>query len=253
MLALACGLLAEPRQQPAAPIGVRHVEGLVHGFLLLRAPEGEAIASGELTQTASGNRVTINLVFHFKDGSLNEEKVIYSQLQRIRLQSYHLTQKGPAFKHPIELTVNGVSGDSTVHYTDDDGKQKEASAHFDLPPNIANGLIPTMLKNVPPGMTQVTLSMVAATPKPRLVNLVISPAGQDSFSIGTSSREAMKYVVKVQIGGVAGVVAPLVGKQPPDSYVWILGGDAPTFVKSEGPLYEGGPVWRIELASPTGP
>jgi hypothetical protein len=41
-----------------------------------------------------------------------------------------------------------------------------------------------------------------------------------------------------------------VGKQPPDTHVWILGGDAPTFVKFEGPLYSGGPVWRIELSSP---
>lgn len=40
---------------------------------------------------------------------------------------------------------------------------------------------------------------------------------------------------------------------PPDSHVWILGGEAPAFVKSEQPLYFGGPVWRIELASPSWP
>jgi hypothetical protein len=45
-------------------------------------------------------------------------------------------------------------------------------------------------------------------------------------------------------------VAPLIGKQPPDSHVWILEGEAPAFVKSEQPLYNGGPVWRIELVSP---
>jgi len=35
--------------------------------------------------------------------------------------------------------------------------------------------------------------------------------------------------------------------------VWILGGDAPAFVKAEQALYIGGPVWRIELASPSWP
>jgi len=50
-----------------------------------------------------------------------------------------------------------------------------------------------------------------------------------------------------------GLVAPLVGKQPADTHVWILGGEAPAFVKSEGPLYVGGPIWRIELASPIWP
>jgi len=27
---------------------------------------------------------------------------------------------------------------------------------------------------------------------------------------------------------------------------WILEGEAPAFLKFEGPLYEGGPIWRIE-------
>lgn len=56
------------------------------------------------------------------------------------------------------------------------------------------------------------------------------------------------YVIHVDIGGVKGAVASLVGKQPPDTHVWILQGKAPTLVKFEGPLYEGGPVWDIDLA-----
>jgi hypothetical protein len=63
----------------------------------------------------------------------------------------------------------------------------------------------------------------------------------------------MHYVLKVEIGGVSGLLAPLLGKQPPDSHVRILGGEAPAFVKSEQSLYFGGPVWRIELVSPTWP
>jgi hypothetical protein len=59
----------------------------------------------------------------------------------------------------------------------------------------------------------------------------------------------MHYVVKVDIGGAAGVLARLTGKQPPDIDIWVLGGEAPAFVKLEGPLYAGGPVWRVQLAS----
>ena len=58
---------------------------------------------------------------------------------------------------------------------------------------------------------------------------------------------------EVQIGGLAGLLAPLVGKQPPDSHVWIMDGPTPAFVKSEQPLFLGGPVWRIELVSPEWP
>ena len=68
-----------------------------------------------------------------------------------------------------------------------------------------------------------------------------------------TERKAMHYLVKIEIGGIAGAVAPLVGKQPPDSHVWVLGGDAPAFVKSEGPLALGADPWRIELVSPVWP
>ncbi len=35
--------------------------------------------------------------------------------------------------------------------------------------------------------------MVAATPKPRLVKLAITPQGEEPFSIGGSSRKATQY------------------------------------------------------------
>ena len=53
--------------------------------------------------------------------------------------------------------------------------------------------------------------------------------------------------------GLECVAAKVVGKQPPPEDFWIAAGSAPVFLKSEGPLYEDGPVWRIELASPVWP
>lgn len=95
--------------------------------------------------------------------------------------------------------------------------------------------------------------MLVATPKPRLVKLEISPAGEDSFTVGGSAGKATRYVVKVDIGGIGGLVAPIIGKQPPDTHVWMIGGKAPGFLKSEGPVFQDGPVWRIALASPVWP
>ena len=63
----------------------------------------------------------------------------------------------------------------------------------------------------------------------------------------------MHYVVKVEVGGLTGVFASLLGKQPPDTHVWILEGEAPAFVRSEGALALGGAIWRIELVSPVWP
>ena len=231
---------------------VRHTEGVVHGFLALRTLEGTTIADGDLIQLAVGNRVTTRLVFRFKDGSLHDETAVYSQRREFRLLSDHLIQEGPTFPQPLDMTVDD-RGNVTVRYATDRGEQKVETDHLALPPDVANGVILTLLKNVRPEAPPKTLSFVATTPKPRLVKLAVTAVGEERFSTGATSRTATHYVLKVEIGGVSGLLAPLLGKQPPDSHVWILGGEAPAFVKSEQSLYFGGPVWRIELVSPTWP
>jgi hypothetical protein len=147
------------------------------------------------------------------------------------------------------MSIETATGRVVVRYSDDD-EQKTESEQMDLPPDLANGLILTLLKNVTPDAPPTSFSYVAATPKPRLVKLEISTAGNERFATGRVGRTATHYRLKVDIGGLSGMLAPLLGKQPPDSHVWILGGDAPAFVKSEQPLFLGGPVWRIELVSP---
>jgi hypothetical protein len=250
---VACVTLLQPGTMSGAPVAVRHAEGLVHGFLALRTLAGDTLADGDLIQVARGDRVTSRLVFHFKDGSVHDETAVFSQRRNFRLLSDHLVQKGPAFQHPMEVLIDGSTGQVTVHSTGDDGQEKVVTEHLDLPPDLANGMVLTLLKNVRSDAGQMTVSMVAATPKPRMVKLAITAQGEEPFSVGGSNRKATHYVVKVEIGGAAGVVAPLLGKQPPDTHVWILGGEAPAFVKSEGPLYFGGPIWRIELVSPVWP
>ena len=237
----------------ADPVPVRHREGLVHGFLTLRTLNGDLLATGDLVQHASGDRVTTRLTYRFKDGSTHDETTVFSQRGSFRLISDRLVQKGPAFDQPLDMSIDTASGQVTVRYKDDKGADKVESDRLDLPPDVSNGLVPTLLKNIVGGGPVPTLSFVAATPKPRLVKLAISTAAADPFSIAGSPRKATHYVIKVEIGGIAGVVAPILGKQPPDTHVWVLGGDAPAFVKSEGPLFNGGDAWRTELTSPVWP
>jgi len=47
-----------------------------------------------------------------------------------------------------------------------------------------------------------------------------------------------------------GVLASVVGKEPPDLYYWIAAGAVPTFLKFEGPFFVNGPVWRVEPGGP---
>jgi hypothetical protein len=238
---------------PADLVTVRYKEGVLHGFLILRTEEGAAIAVGDWTQLPRGDSVTSDLVFHFKDGSLYQETTVFSQRGKFQLLKYHLVQKGPAFKHPTETWLNASTGQFTVRYREDDGREKNITERVQVPADVANGMLTTLLKNLPLNAQQTMLSMVVATPKPRVIKLAITFQGEDPVLVGGSPRKARHYLVKVELGGVAGAVAPLVKKQPPDSHVWIMAGEFPVFVRSAGVLYEGGPIWTIEQTSPAWP
>jgi hypothetical protein len=233
----------------AETISVRFPEGVSHGFLVLRTLDGKSIADGDSTQTVRGDHITSRMRFRFKDGSIYDEITEFSQRGIFKLLKDHVVQKGPSFKEQMETTIDATSGQVTVRYTES-GKEKVLSDRLNLPPDVANGILFTLLKNLQQNVPNTTVSYVAATPKPRLVHLEITPRGDEPFSIGSYRHKAIHYVVKVKIGGVAGAVAPIVGKQPPDTQAWVLSDVAPAFVRSDGPLYGDGPVWRMELAVP---
>jgi hypothetical protein len=233
----------------AEPVAVRHIEGTVRGFLVLRNVEGKTIAAGDLSQIVQGDRVVSRLVFRFKDGSVDDETTVFSQRRTFRLLSDHHVQKGPSFPHPMDVLIDASTGQVTVRSTDG-GKEKVGTEHLDLPLDLANGLLLNLLKNLPADAAETKVSYVAATPKARLVKLSIKPQGEEPFWVAGARNRATLYSVHVELGGLAGVVAPLIGKQPGDIHVWILGGKAPAFVRMEGQFYQEGPVWTIELTSP---
>ena len=235
----------------AEPVPVRHVEGVTFGFLVLKNVDGETLAHGELKQVVTPDDpvVMADLQFRFKDGSFYREITKFTQKGVFRLVSDQVTEKGPAFKHDSESWVNAGSGNVTVKTTEH-GKDKTVTKHLDIPNDTANGLLFILAKNLDPSASETVLSMVAASDKPRVVKLQITPSQEKTVHEGPLSYKAQHYVVHIKIPGAAGVVAPLVGKKPPDLQLWTLKSEAPTFIEFEGPLGEDTPVWRIELAAP---
>jgi hypothetical protein len=150
----------------------------------------------------------------------------------------------------MDVSIDGPGGRVAVRYTGEDGEEKLETGQQRLPADVSNGMVLTLVKNIALGTQETVVSMVAATPEPRLVKLRITALGEEPFSAGGIRHQAIHYVVKVDIGGFTGLLAKLLGKQPPDSHVWIAREDRPGFVKAERPFYLGGPLWRIELASP---
>ncbi len=231
----------------AEPIPVRYKQGSSHGFVALKSIEGVTIATGESTQTVSRGTVTSRLLFRFKDGSIDDDVTIFSQTSVFHLISDYHIQHGPSFPKPIDFLIDGGSGDLT--FKDEDGTVLKE--HMDLPADVSNGLPPNLLLNILPSTPETRISYIAPGKKPRLVHISIKPNGTLPFRVGAFRRKATDFTLHAELGGVTGVVAPIIGKQPADSHIWLQSGTPPAFVREEGPLYEGGPVWRIEQISPS--
>jgi len=252
-LLLAVLVAALPFVASADPVAARNHEGTLHGFLELATEDGHVLADGDLIQVVRGDLVTSHLVFHFKDGSVDDETAVFTQRGNFKLIRDRHIQKGPYFPHPLDMLIDMPKGTVTVRSTGKDGKEEVTTDRPSLPHDLYNGIITSIVKNVRKEATETTVSMIVATPKPRLVKLAITPRGTETFSLAGASRKALAYDMKIELGGIVGAVAPLIGKQPPHIQMWVVGGEVPTFAREKGPLFEGGDILTISLVSPVWP
>jgi len=245
-------LLALTPALHADPIRVKAEQGTLHGFLDIRNETGEILGHGDLLQSTHGDRVTTELILHFNNGSVDDETATFTQNHTFHLLSDHHIQKGPFFPKPLDITVED-GGQITTRSTDKDGKPQVDTQHLDLPSDICNGMIGPLLMNVPANTPEFTQAIVLPAGKGRLAKLHIAPESEQSFTVAGVSRKATVFRIKIDLGGVAGVVAPVVGKQPADVHVWVVEGTAPEVVRVQQQLYEGGPIVSVELAGATFP
>lgn len=239
--------------QQAKAMPVHHLQGTGHAFLVLRAESGAVIGYGEFLQLAHGDRVNSRMTYHFHDGSLDDETTVFAQRTTFHLISDHHVQRGPFFSKTTDFMLD-EGGNVTIRTVEKDGREKVETNHIDLPPDVSNGFTGAMLLNVPSTSGPFKLGLVAPTGKGRLIQLSIDVAGEEPFSpvLGVR-RKATVFRIHPELGGIVGVVAPIIGKQPKDVFVWVLEGEVPGLVREIGQLEEGGPVVSVEPAGATYP
>jgi hypothetical protein len=222
----------------SAPIAVQYQEGLVRAFPVLRTMDNETLAQGDFAQVARGDQVTARLVFRFEDGSLYDETVVYSQRNRFTLLNYRIVQRGPSFPETLEASIDRQTGRYEVRYrADEESAEEHLSGTLALPDDAYNGMLSLIVKNLRPGASE-TVSIVAFTPKPRVVTLQLLPLATERVPAG----EVVRYHIRPKLG----LFASLLVTDVPDTRIWILPGETPAFLKAEGPLYFMGPIWRVE-------
>jgi hypothetical protein len=115
------------RQASAAPVAVRFVEGVTHGFLVLRNINGGLLASGDLP-TPAGRQVESRMVFASGRIAIRRDSGVHSG-RVFTSQSYHLVQRGPAFTEDTEISLERASGKYRVNTTaHKDGREEVSMA-----------------------------------------------------------------------------------------------------------------------------
>jgi len=242
-LLLVTATLWFPSHTRAGTVAVRFTEGVAHGFPVLRSVEGEQLAAGEFTQVARDDLVENRFVFRFRDGSLYDENVVFSQRGVFRLERYRIVQRGRSFPETIEASIDRSTGRYDVRYqADEDAVEERLSGHFTLPEDVYSGMLGTLMKNLAPAESPI-VHVLVFTPQPRVVKMQIAAAGEDTMTLGGRPLPTLRYQIKPQLG----MLASLLVIDLPPIQCWVITGDAPAFVKFQGPLYFMGPVWRIEL------
>ncbi len=236
----------------AAPVSVRYVEGVAHGFLTVRESTGKIIASGDLLQTSKRDRVESRMILSFKDGSSSDETVTFTELHAFEMQAYRLLQKGPSFDEDRDVSIDRTGKYRVKTKDHKNGREKVLDGTVQLPADVYNGMAIVVARNLPKGAAE-TVHYIAFTPKPRVIELQLIPGPVEKVHVGDAEVEATDYTFRPQLGALLGIVAKVTGRTPPDYHTWITSGELPTFLRTDGPLYIGGPIWRLELAAPRWP
>jgi hypothetical protein len=227
---------------PAERISVKHIQLPRHEFMVARSETGKIIARVEFTEDVQGDEVTMLLTYNFVDGSIDDETTTYRQQGKFQLVRDHHIQKGRFFAKPIDFTVEAATGIAISRTADKNGEIHVEREHINLPDDLANGFVGTLLLNVPPNTTPFRVGILAPVFGGRLIRILISPEGEQPFQKSGQTLKATVFRIHPELGGILGMIATLVSLQPQDVMVWILEGEKPAVVRVVGQLGGSGPV-----------
>lgn len=230
----------------AEQITVKHAQAPVHRFMVARSEAGEIIARVEFSQVVQGDEVTMHLTYRFVDGSIDDETTTFTQHGTFRLLRDRHIQKGPFFSKPIDFAVDDSTG-TAISRKDISSNAQAESKHVELPDDLANGIVGTLLLNAPLNNGPFQVGLLVPLQGGRLIRIVITPEGEQAFRLTGQNLKARVFRIHPELGGFVGFIATLIGVQPKDVMVWVKEGDEPAVVRIVGQLGGYGPIVDSEL------
>ncbi|WNG44384.1 hypothetical protein F0U60_09875 [Archangium minus] len=230
---------------PAWAVELLYPERNATRELAVSTPEGQPLGKGSLTQWTEGERLHVLLTYRYDDGRIIEESAVFLTQPELVQERWNWRERKEG-QTTRQFTFDFGSG-RAVGLTREGGKTRRYTEQLKVEPGrtFAGVGFALVAKNLLPQLRQgeeVKLQALAATPKPRKVNVKLSREGTESLTLAGQTLTADRVVIHPEIG-----LASLVVKAP-DTNLYFTGSGPPVMVGGEGPVLEpGDPVVRTEL------
>ena len=108
-----------------------------------------------------------------------------------------MVERGRAFPHETEVAFDRTTGRYRVRFREKpEAKEERQEGTVEMPADLYNGMGSTLARHLNGG--RATGHILVFTPKPRLLAMELSPAGEDTFRIAGVARAATRYLMKLE-------------------------------------------------------
>src|SRR6185436_16128410 len=104
------------------------------------------------------------------------------------------------FPESLDAAIDRATGRYEVRHREDaDSPEEMVSGTFALPKDAYNGMLSLVARNLPPRAAG-TVSLVAFTPKPRVVQIDLQPMAEERIQISEALMPVTRYHLRPRLG-----------------------------------------------------
>jgi hypothetical protein len=231
---------------PTPPIALTYVEGDVGGTQIIWSEDGKrTVGLIEYRQRRTKDRLHIERIAHFRDGSSDEDQAEVRVGDRLESIAGRTIIRDPRGKPIVDIKIDVVGKRLTGFYVDD-GKRHDVDDEVDIGPGTYWGpLYNLVLKNFAANANgdKLVFQTVAPTPQPRVIDMELTRVGPASVRRTGGSVAATRYTL---LPTVNFLIDPILQRVAPQTEFFLDAGKPPTMVRFAGPRNYAGQPMRLE-------
>lgn len=228
------------------PIKLTYLEGDYAGSTTIWSEDGKRIL-GFITyrQHRHGNRLHIERVARFRDGSSDEDTADVEVGERLRALGGRSIIRDTHGKTTVDLRIDVAARHVTGSYLDD-GKREVVDEEVDIGPGTYWGpMYQLVIKNFAANAAdgKVVVQSILPTPKPRIIDMEFARDGGATVSRPGGAVNADRITL---LPTVNFLIDPILQRLVPKTEFLVAPGEPPALARFTGPRNYAGQMMRLE-------